>query len=37
MDSLVADQLAVHAEALPTLTALEWPLTCVDLPVSGQV
>lgn len=37
MDSLVADQLAVHAEALPALTALVWPLARVNLPVSGQV
>ncbi|KFV17474.1 hypothetical protein N339_08558, partial [Pterocles gutturalis] len=37
VDSLVADQLAVHAEALPTLAALVRPLARVDLPVSGQV
>lgn len=37
MDSLVADQLAVHAEALPALAALVRPLARVNLPVSGQV
>lgn len=35
--SLVPDQFAAHAEALPALAALVRPLARVDLLVSGQV